>query len=60
MEATIGFRSVVFGHIQTLDDQTDATNRQSLLAFEYDPVSPFPNISDLERPPRDQAPSVIF
>lgn len=56
----MGFRSVVFGHIQTLDNQAYEANRQALQVFPYDELYPFPNIFHLESTPRYTAPSVIF
>ncbi|ACO47898.1 hypothetical protein DEDE109153_11980 [Deinococcus deserti] len=56
----MGFRSVVFGHIHTLDNQAHEANRQALQAFPYDELYPFPNIFHIESAPRYKAPSIIF
>lgn len=60
MQGDMGFRSVIYGHIQTLNNGVDEPNRQALQTFDYDPTYPFPDIFHLERPPQYHAPSVVF
>ncbi|ADV66085.1 hypothetical protein [Deinococcus maricopensis] len=56
----MGFRSVVFGHVQTLDQAAHAANERALRGFPYDEMHPFRDIFHLEPAARYKAPSVIF
>jgi len=56
----MGMRSVVFGHIHTLINNTQEMNHHALRTFPYDDRYPFPDIFRLEDAPRYQAPSILF
>jgi hypothetical protein len=56
----MGYRSIVFGHIETLGNQSYEANKQALRAFQFDDLYPFPDIFRIESPPRYKAPSIFF
>lgn len=56
----MGYRSVVFGHIHTLNNDSHEANKHALHAFPYDDVHPFRDIFYLEDPVKYKAPSIIF